>query len=259
MIGPRRLLACVVVAANLGVPALALASSPASPHWAPPASRANPHYERFIAWVSGSQITTWKQPTRSQGDCSYHYTTTPQGREVVKFHTGHIKLLAVDFGLMVMFKYYSWNPDTFGPLYWPAGGTTQRQDLTTTSWTAGPCDPSAKAPVRPKEDCNPTRLRHWDLRLGYYASDQTLGFEFIPLRMPWLGISASRFVNCPIATTGQAQADTISDVRVDFPAKDLFGGYGKQIAIARKTWRTRPPGPQITTTVRWTLTLVRQP
>ncbi len=103
------------------------------------------------------------------------------------------------------------------------------------------------------------RTRHWDLRLGYYASDQTLGFEFVPVSLPWLAGGGSRFVNCPIETTGQAQADTISDARVDFPAKDLFGGYGTQIAIAHKTWSTRPPGPKITTTVRWTLTLVRQP
>lgn len=256
MIGIRRLMTCAVAAATLAVPALALA---AAPYGIPTTYGSGPKYEHFMAWASGTQVTTWKQPTRSQGDCSYHYVNTPKGNEVVRFRAKPIKVLAIDYGTAVMFVYGTWDPSQLAMNPWPASGSTQRRDLTTTSWTPGPCNPTGKAPTLPKEDCNPTRTRAWYVNLSYYASQQTLGLLFTPVSRISTGRRGSHFFNCPIETTGQAEADTISEARVNFPVKDLLAGYGKQIAFAHQTWSTKPPAPKITTTVNWKLTLVRYP
>lgn len=250
MTGPTRLAA--LGAATLA--ALALAAPAAMASHYPPGGP--PEYEQFWASATGTQVTTYKGPKQSGGDCFYHWESQAGSTEKVKFHAKPRKVLAVRRGIVVFFQYGTWNANSLRPAYFPATGSTTRVDQSTFTQSGGPCGTKSDPPPPPaKRKCG-TKKRYWDLSLAYSATDQTLGLgvqQLISSIYPGAGPFDD---TCQIiATPPGADADTISKVAVSFPANDIFGGFGKQIILGHKEFVA--PGQQLKTTVDWTLTLVR--
>jgi hypothetical protein len=246
-------LGCALVTASLAPASSAL---PMRPFPVPPVS--GPTYARFTISVRGSRTTTWKGSTYSGGDCYYRVTWTPQGREVVRFKSVTTKLLAIDYGTAPDFMYGTWDPADFVADFWPANGSTKRLDQTTSSSGPGPCGSKPVSPPAP-EDCSPARVRHWNLMLQYDNSDRMLRIEFSPVHSSRDGARGKPFNSCPLGTPTGAEGDTITPFDVPFAAAALLGVHGTHVVRAHHVWSQSGPGLTASTTVNWTLTIVRHP
>ncbi|MDX8150783.1 hypothetical protein SK069_04180 [Patulibacter brassicae] len=205
---------------------------------------------RYAVSIDATQTTTWRLvPRASARDCSPLVESTGSGRQVLRVRTHKPVLVqAHRVGGEVA-------------LLWPlaeegdALGTVTRSADVTSRTIGGSCGQNPSAPVdRGPSDCGTKRqarsfvVTYERGRLGVASTPALLG----PL-------TPDRFARCELHAHADVDEEDLTRTTVRIPARELVTRrFGKHVVLGRRTWKLRGSGVTGTTTVRWTMTLVRR-
>ena len=93
--------------------------------------------------------------------------------------------------------------------------------------------------------------------LQFDTNDQKLGILVSAVHSPRDRSRGKPFDTCPIGTPIGVAGDTITLAEAPFSSADLFGVHDSRVVRAHREWSETEPGLTATTTVNWTLRLVR--
>ncbi len=205
---------------------------------------------RYAVSIDATQTTTWQlRPRASARDCSPLVESTGGGRQVLRVRTRKPVLVqAHRSGGAVAFL-------------WPlaedgdARGTVTRSANVTSRTVGGSCGENPSAPVdRGPSDCGTKQqarsfvVTYERGRLGVASTPALLG----PL-------TPDRFARCELHAHAAVDEEDLTKTTVRIPARELVTRrFGKHVVLGRRTWKLRSSGVTGTTTVRWTMTLVRR-
>jgi hypothetical protein len=211
---------------------------------------------RFVAYVSGKQVTTWNMPRyATYRDCQGQRYTEGEGREVVTFRSEKpTRLLVYKNGAYGPFvRYGTWS--RFGQstaIGIQATGKADRTGRVVHSLEPSVChdagDPTS-------EDTGP-----YDCGSRPYSPAVGLDWRGNRLTLATLDLFPEPFQNCPLNVPAGVDGQDITKISERYPARDLFDrSQGLVVVLGRQTFtgKFQSDHGTTTTTVTWKLRLRR--